>query len=521
VPQIVLGPSQAGALDASVKKQAYAFLEKLAADDTTPGLHIEPINNCADSRVRTGRVNDFYRAILFKVQGHAATAHYVYLGVLAHDDAIAFARKVRLTVNPVNGIAEIIVATQDTPDEPTALAAPAPSDVAPVATGPAPLLPMLGIDEKALVEELGLEAGLARVALEVTTEDEILALADGAVQWQGLALIDLASGTPLSDVQAALGVDTDAHPAADEGEDEALIVALQHPAAQMQFAFIEDNDELRRAIEDEDFAAWRVFLHPEQRRYATATYTGPFRLSGGAGTGKTVVLLHRARYLARQNPSARILLTTFTKNLAQAMKADLRRLDPSLVLASSLGEPGIYVCGIDAAVSSVLKTYKGDLAIDLETVLGPRSSEISGRTPEALWQEAAATVGDALPLNTRWSSCPPRSLHGTTISPCADPDAALPSTARSDSPFGRLSTHTEPDLRSKEPSTSRKLRPWPPLRSNDEPAPAAPSITSSSTRGRTSTPATGGSFALSRPTAATTCSWPRTPTSGSTANELS
>jgi len=401
VPQIVLGPSQAGALDASVKKQAYAFLEKLAADDTTPGLHIEPINNCADSRVRTGRVNDFYRAILFKVQGHAATAHYVYLGVLAHDDAIAFARKVRLTVNPVNGIAEIIVATQDTPDEPTALAAPAPSDVAPVATGPAPLLPMLGIDEKALVEELGLEAGLARVALEVTTEDEILALADGAVQWQGLALIDLASGTPLSDVQAALGVDTDAHPAADEGEDEALIVALQHPAAQMQFAFIEDNDELRRAIEDEDFAAWRVFLHPEQRRYATATYTGPFRLSGGAGTGKTVVLLHRARYLARQNPSARILLTTFTKNLAQAMKADLRRLDPSLVLASSLGEPGIYVCGIDAAVSSVLKTYKGDLAIDLETVLGPRSSEISGRTPEALWQEAAATVGDALPPELR------------------------------------------------------------------------------------------------------------------------
>jgi hypothetical protein len=69
MPQIVMGPSQTGTLDSSVKKQAYAFLEKLSTDDTLPGLHIEPINNSADVRVRTGRVNDFYRAVLFKVQG--------------------------------------------------------------------------------------------------------------------------------------------------------------------------------------------------------------------------------------------------------------------------------------------------------------------------------------------------------------------------------------------------------------------------------------------------------------------
>lgn len=400
MPQIVMGPSQTGALDASVKKQAYAFLEKLSNDDTTPGLHIEPINDSADSRARTGRVNDFYRAILFKVQGHATSAHYVYLGVLAHDDAITFARKARLTVNPVNGIAELITATleESIPTPPT-FVGPAPSTNEAAAH---PILASLGLDEKALIDELGLDPEVARAALNATSEEEILALADTAVQWQGLALIDLASGTSLHDVRGSLGLDKEqvASTPSTDADDE-LLVALQHPAAQMQFAFIEDNDELRRAIEEEDFAAWRVFLHPEQRRYATTTYSGPFRLSGGAGTGKTVVLIHRARYLARQNPSVRILLTTFTKNLAQAMQTDLRRLDPSLVLASSLGEPGIYVCGIDAAVSSVLKTYKGDLAIDLETVLGPRSSEISGRTPEALWQEAAATAGDDLPPELR------------------------------------------------------------------------------------------------------------------------
>src|SRR5918997_6600682 len=110
-----MGPSQTGALDSSVKKQAYAFLEKLSENDALPGLHIEPINGSADVRVRTGRVNDFFRAVLFKVQGQGTNAHYVYLGVLPHDDAISFARKARLTVNPVNGIAELIIASEEQP----------------------------------------------------------------------------------------------------------------------------------------------------------------------------------------------------------------------------------------------------------------------------------------------------------------------------------------------------------------------------------------------------------------------
>ena len=398
MPQIVMGPSQTGTLDSSVKKQAYAFLEKLSTDDTSPGLHIEPISGSADARVRTGRVNDFYRAVLFKVQGQATTALYVYLGVLAHDDAIAFARKARLTVNPVNGITELIT-TSEASSFP-APATPRPTVPAePDVSAPSALLPALGLDEESLVDDLGLEVGLARAALLATTEDEILVLVDSAVQWQGLALIELASGSPVQQVRQSLAVEV-AAPAA-TSEDDQLIVGLQHPAAQMQFAFIEHDDELRRAIEDDDFAAWRVFLHPEQRRYATASYSGPFRLSGGAGTGKTVVLLHRARHLARQDPQARILLTTYTRNLAEAMRTDLRRLDPSIRLAGKLGDAGIYVSGIDATVNAVLKTYQGDLAVDLESVLGPRSSEIGGRTPETVWQDAAGVAGTELPADLR------------------------------------------------------------------------------------------------------------------------
>src|SRR5690606_33063980 len=128
--------------------------------------------------------------------------------------------------------------------------------------------------------------------------------------------------------------------------DEHLASALHHPAARLQFAFIEDDEELKRAIEDPDFAAWRVFLHPEQRRYAERSWNGPVRLSGGAGTGKTVVLLHRARNLARRDPEARIVLTTFNKTLADALRRDLKILDPLLPIAENLGDPGVFISGV-------------------------------------------------------------------------------------------------------------------------------------------------------------------------------
>ena len=71
MPQIILGPQEhAPQIDGSVRGKAYSFLAKLAENDTLPGLHIEPIVNAVDSRVRTGRVDEYWRAVLFKVQGH-------------------------------------------------------------------------------------------------------------------------------------------------------------------------------------------------------------------------------------------------------------------------------------------------------------------------------------------------------------------------------------------------------------------------------------------------------------------
>ena len=105
MPTIIMS-KPASKLEPSLKKKAYAFLEKLGEDDTSLGLHIEPIANSADDKVRTGRVDQFYRAVLFRMPGKGEPT-YVFYGIWPHDEAIAVAKKTRLTWNPVNGVTEI------------------------------------------------------------------------------------------------------------------------------------------------------------------------------------------------------------------------------------------------------------------------------------------------------------------------------------------------------------------------------------------------------------------------------
>ena len=396
MPTIVMS-KPASKLEPSLKKKAYAFLEKLSEDDSSPGLHVEPIANSADSKARTGRVDQGYRAVLFKVPGTNEPT-YVFYGIWPHDEAIAVAKKTRLSLNPVNGVAEITTAVETT--EPSAPAAPARAAAPARPAAVPPLLVRLGLDHKALVDVLGINAALADRALLAVDEDHLMGLIEGAVEWQGLALLDLATGLSVAEVQDKLSLAESADAASatsSESEGDRLVEGLRHPAAQMSFAWIENNAELRRVVEGGDFGAWRVFLHPEQRKYAQRSYSGSFRLSGGAGTGKTVVLLHRARMLARRSPGSRVLLTTFTANLADQLRTDLDRLDPSLSYAATLGAPGISVYGIDSLASAVMRQAGLDAATAAEAVLGVATTQLGGRTPATAWRDAVDASGGTLP----------------------------------------------------------------------------------------------------------------------------
>jgi hypothetical protein len=141
------------------------------------------------------------------------------------------------------------------------------------------------------------------------TEDTVLDLAEHLPSEAAEALLQLATGnTPRIPQTIAAGADP-----------------FEHPDALQRFRLVANVDELALALEY-PWEKWAVFLHPAQREAVEREYSGPARVSGSAGTGKTIVALHRAVYLARSNPNARVLLTTFSETLANMLRAKLRVL---------------------------------------------------------------------------------------------------------------------------------------------------------------------------------------------------
>lgn len=455
-------------LDNSVQAKAMKFLGKLIKNDALPGIHIEPISNSVDPKYRTGRVDDYWRAVLFKLSGSSANA-YLFYGVVNHDDSIGLARKLRLDVNPINGIPEITRVKDDTnaaelaaearaetkvgqrqnskpePEEApgsvtdSSGARPGSTALDAVPSAPTPL-PAIGekvvrqIFEQYSDDELHSGLGLAQeyidVARAAATPEALLDGIAEAPEWQADALLDLATGTSLHDVKVKLGflddpeagggsvveehahADESSRPAtpapsdtppaenAEEAEADLILAGMNRDAAKLSFAVIEGEEELSRVLQDGDFQAWRVFLHPEQRRFARRDYNGPFRLSGGAGTGKTVVLVHRAVRLAEEHPDARVVLTTYTKNLAAELDSQVSALNPAAPRARELNKPGVYVRGIDALVSDVLRNAQADeLSAAVHSVLGmPRTTVFQRpRFNDQLWNEAVAVAGEDLP----------------------------------------------------------------------------------------------------------------------------
>jgi len=385
MPTIIMG-KLASRIDGSIRGKVMSFLQKLGADDTTPGLHIEPIQQSADPRVRTGRVDEFWRAVMFRLDGDGET-HYVVHGIWPHDDAIAVAQRVRLKVNPINGLPQI---DEIAPTPVTSAAMPPPA----VGKSDKPLFSRLGLDRRELVGTLGLPENVVDQAMEAADEDAVLDLAQRHEGWVGTILVDLAAGDTVEAIVARMQLEK----ADGDGDSDADVLhSLKRPAAGLQYAFIGDQDELRRVIEEGDFGAWRIFLHPEQRRYVDSSYKGPFRLSGGAGTGKTVVLVHRARALARRNPNARIVLTTFTTNLADALGDSLTQLDPRVPQTKTLGEPGVHVTGVDALAAAVLRSAGTGLSAAMREVLGEERSAPAARTASTRWREVIDSTGTTLP----------------------------------------------------------------------------------------------------------------------------
>ena len=435
MPTVILTEQKTPKYDGSIRAKLFTFLSKLQADDTTKGLHIEPMNQAVDSRARTGRVDDMWRAVLFKIGG-GDDATYVLEGVYPHDEAIKRARTRRLRLNPVNALPEFSTEEPAADDSETPLeqaqqlAAKKQHEIEAaqkkaaeaIASGliTEPILVRYGYQETELIGQLGFTAEEAALLLAARDEAELTELVDQFENaWQEMAVIAMIDHMPVDEIVAHLRgehlVEDEPQPAATEqrsqpeaavdiehttatipdekDEDAKLIAGLRSPAASKQFHYVDNQDELRRVIESGDFGKWTVFLHPDQEHYVRRNYRGVFRLTGGAGTGKTVILLHRARRLALGNPNARIVLTTFTRALSRMLARDLKRLDSRVPIAPELGQPGIYVAGVDQLIAEVRNRETATFNSASEQVLG--ASAEHGRpdgNDEQAWEEALSIV---------------------------------------------------------------------------------------------------------------------------------
>lgn len=331
-----------GGLPKAQQKKVREFLRKFRANPTDKSINYEKIHTFVDQNLRTVRIGDDYRAIVLRPESGNV---YGLLWVDHHDEAMAWAARKRCTINPEIGAIQIYDLIE------AEAAAPAPKAATPAYQAPGLFAQLADAD----LVGIGVPEELLPVVRGYTTQQDL----DEAVrQLPSIAyegLVFLASGESLPDVRDALGLTSAAPPAAPDD----FAAALQVDVSRKHFVVVE-NDEALEAMLDAPLEKWRIFLHPSQRQLVERVWNGPVRVLGGAGTGKTVVAMHRAAWLARQVYSGerdRLLLTTFTANLAEDISQNLDKL------LDGADRKRVEVLHIDAWVARFLKASGYDYGI--------------------------------------------------------------------------------------------------------------------------------------------------------------
>lgn len=268
----------------------------LQLNPASPGMSFHKLDKARDKNFWSVRVSSDIRLII-----HKSNAGLMLCYVDHHDNAYRWAERRSLETHPKTGAAQFVEVREKVEE----IFIPKYVEV----EQPAPPKPKLFTDS---TDDELLSYGVPSEWLpdvREVDEDSLLALADHLPSEAAEALLELATGGEPEIVVAAA----------------ATIDPFVQPDAQRRFRLMHDIEELERALEY-PWEKWTIFLHPAQRQTVERDYNGPARVSGTAGTGKTIVALHRAVFLARANPDARVLLTTFSNILVNALRTNLRRL---------------------------------------------------------------------------------------------------------------------------------------------------------------------------------------------------
>jgi AAA domain/UvrD-like helicase C-terminal domain len=360
-------------LPPAVHSKVMKWAIRFQADPTSSSINYEKIRSARDKNLRSVRIDQDWRGVVFRSPDENV---FVLMYVDHHDAAYRWAEGRKMEINPVTGAMQVVLVEERTE-------APAPQNTPSAVTGNAAGTPgfydfvsnrellSIGVPEDLIprVRSLQTEGDLDRIQGILPLE-----------AYEGLFL--LAAGDTVSQILQSRETRVDQVINTND-----FAAALDKAETQSRF-FVVDNDEELAAVLNSPLAQWRVFLHPTQRKLAVGNRTGAVRVLGGAGTGKTVLAMHRAKWLA-ENATAdgqKVLFTTFTKNLAVDILENLRTICGTDVLKK------IEVVNLDAWVYGFLRGQRYEHRI------------VYGRKEEALdaWQRALTLAQSSLGLDERF-----------------------------------------------------------------------------------------------------------------------
>ena len=285
-----------GRLTNDQQKAAKTTAFDLQVNPAQPGHSLHRIAGARDPNFWSARVSQDIRIVVHRTDDGVTLC---YVG--HHDDAYRWAERRKLDTHPTTGAAQLVELREVVQE----VAVPVFVEAEQAAL-PKPALFALVPDEQLLSYGVPVE-WLADV--RGADEDSVLDLADHLPAEAAEALLELAVGRiPQPSLPATSGGDP-----------------FAHPDALRRFRIMNNMDELAAALEY-PWEKWTVFLHPAQQSLVERNFNGPARVSGSAGTGKTVVALHRTAHLVNSNPGARVLLTTFSDALANLLRTKLELL---------------------------------------------------------------------------------------------------------------------------------------------------------------------------------------------------
>jgi superfamily I DNA/RNA helicase len=274
-------------------------MRKFRQDPANPGLRFKQLK--ADSRLYSARVSDDYRALMM----HLKDDEYMLVTVKHRSESYDNPERYAYQVNQITGGIDFYdMASLEGTVKPTA----------PV--GPPPLFARYSQSQ---LLELGVGRPLLSTIGKITTEEQLLEFTECVPRLTADVLLALHDGASVEEVMEQVTAPVAAAEPVDPAD---YAAAADRPAS-----LVTTDDETLQAILQGGFERWQVYLHPVQRRVVERSYSGPARVSGGPGTGKTIVALHRVKWLVQRLPSdssgKNVLLTTYNKNLANDLRKRL------------------------------------------------------------------------------------------------------------------------------------------------------------------------------------------------------